>query len=48
MGTTLRSLIFDFAGGMREGKEFMAAILGGAAGTFVDESMLDFGWIMTG
>ncbi len=43
MGTTLRSLIFDLAGGMREGKEFRAAILGGAAGTFVDESMLDFG-----
>jgi NADH:ubiquinone oxidoreductase subunit F (NADH-binding) len=41
MGTTLRSLIFDFAGGMIPGKEFRAAILGGAAGTFIDESMLD-------
>ena len=43
MGTTLRSLIFDFAGGMEEGKRFKAAILGGAAGTFVDGSMLDTG-----
>lgn len=41
MGTTLRSLIYDFAGGMIAGKEFRAAILGGAAGTFIDESMLD-------
>jgi NADH:ubiquinone oxidoreductase subunit F (NADH-binding) len=41
LGTTLRSLIFDFAGGMIPGKEFRAAILGGAAGTFIDESMLD-------
>ena len=40
MGTTLRSLI-DLAGGMREGRKFRAAILGGAAGTFVDESCLD-------
>jgi NADH:ubiquinone oxidoreductase subunit F (NADH-binding) len=43
MGTTIRSLIFDLAGGMRNGKKFRAAILGGAAGTFVDESMLDLG-----
>ena len=43
MGTTLRRLIFDFAGGMQEGKNFRAALLGGAAGTFVDVSMLDTG-----
>ena len=43
MGTTLRSLIFDFAGGMQEGKVFRAALLGGAAGTFVDGSVLDTG-----
>jgi NADH:ubiquinone oxidoreductase subunit F (NADH-binding) len=43
MGTSLRSLIFDHAGGMKEGKIFRAAILGGAAGTFVDESVLDTG-----
>jgi NADH:ubiquinone oxidoreductase subunit F (NADH-binding) len=41
MGVTLRDLIFDFAGGIKNGKNFKAAILGGAAGTFVDESVLD-------
>ncbi|MCX6230323.1 MAG: NADH-quinone oxidoreductase subunit NuoF [Bacteroidetes bacterium] len=41
LGVSLRSLIYDFAGGMKEGKTFKAALLGGAAGTFVDESMLD-------
>lgn len=40
-GITLRSLIFDFAGGINDGKEFKGALLGGAAGTFVDKSMLD-------
>ncbi|MFP4620107.1 MAG: NADH-quinone oxidoreductase subunit NuoF [Bacteroidales bacterium] len=41
MGTTLRQLIDDLAGGMKDGKKFQAAILGGAAGTFVNESVLD-------
>lgn len=41
MGVTLRQLIDDLAGGMAEGKSFKAALLGGAAGTFVDSSMLD-------
>ncbi len=41
MGITLRELIEDLAGGMRIGKPFKAALLGGAAGTFVDSSMLD-------
>lgn len=41
MGVSLRQLIFDFAGGMKDGKKFKAALLGGAAGTFVPESMLD-------
>jgi len=41
MGVSLRSLIFDFAGGIKYDKKFKAALLGGAAGTFVDESMLD-------
>jgi len=40
MGTTLRQLI-ELAGGMREGAAFHAAILGGAAGTFVNETVLD-------
>ncbi|MFP4489646.1 MAG: NADH-quinone oxidoreductase subunit NuoF [Bacteroidales bacterium] len=41
MGITLRELIYDFAGGMKEGIEFQAALTGGAAGTFVDASVLD-------
>jgi len=41
MGVTLRSLIDDLAGGMKDNKKFKAAILGGAAGTFVDETVLD-------
>lgn len=41
MGITLRELIYDFAGGIKNNKDFKAAILGGAAGTFVDESVLD-------
>ncbi len=39
MGVTLQELI-DLAGGMRDGKAFKAALLGGAAGTFVDATML--------
>lgn len=38
-GVSLHQLI-ELAGGMRNGKPFKAALLGGAAGTFVDESML--------
>ena len=41
LGTTLRELIFDLAGGMKNGKKLKAVLLGGAAGTFVDESVLD-------
>ncbi|MEE4177708.1 MAG: NADH-quinone oxidoreductase subunit NuoF [Bacteroides sp.] len=41
MGITLRQLIWDLAGGMISNKPFKAALLGGAAGTFVDASMLD-------
>ncbi|MDY6801074.1 MAG: NADH-quinone oxidoreductase subunit NuoF [Bacteroidota bacterium] len=41
MGITLRSLIDDLAGGMKGHKKFKAALLGGAAGTFVDETVLD-------
>ncbi len=42
MGTTLRTLIFGFAGGMTEGSRFKSALLGGAAGTFADSSVLDY------
>ena len=41
LGLTLRQLIYDFAGGMKEGMELQAVLIGGAAGTFVDESVLD-------
>lgn len=41
MGVTLGEIINDLAGGMKDGKKFQAAILGGAAGTFVDGSILD-------
>ena len=41
MGVTLRQIIDDLCGGMADGKTFKAALLGGAAGTFVDKSMLD-------
>lgn len=40
-GVTLRQMIYDVCGGMKNGSEFKAALLGGAAGTFVNESMLD-------
>ena len=39
MGATLEQLI-ELAGGMRNGQPFKAALLGGAAGTFADSSML--------
>ena len=41
MGTTLRELIYDLAGGIKDGKKFKGVLIGGAAGTFVDESVLD-------
>ena len=41
MGITLRELIEDFGQGMRDGKKFKAALLGGAAGTFVNKTVLD-------
>ena len=43
MGVTLKALIYDFAGGIKDGKKFKTALLGGAAGTFVPESLLDVG-----
>jgi NADH:ubiquinone oxidoreductase subunit F (NADH-binding) len=41
MGIRLRSLIDDFAGGVKGGGPPRAVLLGGAAGTFVSASMLD-------
>jgi NADH-quinone oxidoreductase subunit F len=41
MGTPLREIIFSFGGGVKEGKRFKAALLGGAAGVFLSEKLLD-------
>ena len=41
MGVTLRKLIYDLAGGIKGSKNFKVAVIGGAAGTFVDETVLD-------
>ncbi|KAB2867652.1 MAG: NADP oxidoreductase [Bacteroidales bacterium] len=38
---TLGELIYDFGGGIRNGKRFKAALLGGAAGTFASDKFLD-------
>ncbi|MBE3117983.1 MAG: NADH-quinone oxidoreductase subunit NuoF, partial [Candidatus Atribacteria bacterium] len=40
-GLTLRQIINDFGGGLRPGSKFHFALCGGAAGTIVDESLLD-------
>jgi len=41
LGVSLRQIIDELAGGMKDGKPFQAALLGGAAGSFVDHSVLD-------
>jgi NADH:ubiquinone oxidoreductase subunit F (NADH-binding) len=41
MGTTLRDIIFEYGGGMSEGKQFKGALVGGAAGAFLGPDMLD-------
>ncbi len=41
MGTTLREIIFDIGGGIREDKRFKAVQVGGPLGGFVPESLLD-------
>ncbi len=41
LGVCLRELIYTHAEGMKESYTFKGALLGGAAGTFVDEKMLD-------
>jgi len=40
-GVTLRHVIDDLAGGVRQGNRFKAAVMGGAAGTFASEKDLD-------
>lgn len=41
MGIPLGDIIFDLAGGMKNDEKFKAALLGGAAGTFIDRSVLN-------
>ncbi len=41
MGTSLREIIFGYGGGIKGGKKFKAALLGGAAGVFLSEKLLD-------
>ena len=40
-GATLRHLLFDLAGGLRQGRKLQAALMGGAAGAFATEKDLD-------
>ena len=41
MGTTLRQIIFDIGGGIREGKKFKAVQTGGPSGGVLPENLLD-------
>ncbi|MCF7920943.1 MAG: NADH-quinone oxidoreductase subunit NuoF [Candidatus Cloacimonetes bacterium] len=41
MGTSLRTIIQQYAGGMIEGRTFKAALVGGAAGVFLNDTLLD-------
>jgi len=41
MGTTLRRLVYDIAGGMRNGKQFKAVQIGGPSGGCIPESLID-------
>jgi NADH:ubiquinone oxidoreductase subunit F (NADH-binding) len=41
MGATLRTIIEQYGGGMKDGKKFKAALVGGAAGVFLPDSLLD-------
>jgi len=41
MGMTLRQVIFDIGGGIREGNKFKAVLVGGPLGAFMPESLLD-------
>ena len=41
MGTQLKDLIYNLAGGIKGDQKFKAALIGGAAGTFVPKSFLD-------
>lgn len=39
--TTIREVIYEFGGGIRDGKKFKAVQIGGTSGGFIPESLLD-------
>jgi NADH-quinone oxidoreductase subunit F len=41
MGTTLHDIIYEYAGGIKDGKQFKGALVGGAAGAFLGPDMLN-------
>lgn len=41
MGTTLRQVVYDICGGMKNGKKFKAVQIGGPSGAFITEEQLD-------
>ena len=41
MGTSLRKIINDYGGGMKDGKKFKAALVGGAAGVILPDRLLN-------
>lgn len=41
MGTTLRTILNKYGGGMKKGSRFKAALVGGAAGVFLGNDLLD-------
>lgn len=41
MGTSLRKIIFDIGGGIKEGRKFKAVQTGGPSGGFIPESLID-------
>jgi len=41
MGTTIRTIVEDIAGGIKDGKDFKAVQLGGASGSFITNDNLD-------
>lgn len=41
MGTSLRTIIDEYGGGIKDGKAFKGALIGGAAGAFVCSECLD-------
>jgi NADH-quinone oxidoreductase subunit F len=41
MGTPLREILYLYGGGIKDGKKFKAALVGGSAGVFLSDKLLD-------